>query len=166
MAPTKPTTKTASAVHMAREILGTPRRPVDEHHWAVEISAEVESWYATLKSKDKAAADRAFDRLAEHGDGTVRLWDVATRQQIGKPFTGFNGSVHLAFSPDGKALATGDGATVRLWDVATRQQISKPLTGSTVIIGLITAGWIAADSSGRPGTGPAGCPGRRPASAG
>jgi hypothetical protein len=40
---------------------------VDEHHWAVEISAEVESWYATLKSKDKAAADRAFDRLAEHG---------------------------------------------------------------------------------------------------
>jgi hypothetical protein len=40
---------------------------VDEHHWAVEISAEVENWYATLKTKDKAAADRAFDRLAEHG---------------------------------------------------------------------------------------------------
>jgi hypothetical protein len=35
--------------------------------WIVEISAEVEDWYATLKAKDKAAADRAFDRLAEHG---------------------------------------------------------------------------------------------------
>jgi hypothetical protein len=35
--------------------------------WAVEISPEVENWYATLKSKDKALADRAFDRLAEQG---------------------------------------------------------------------------------------------------
>jgi hypothetical protein len=33
----------------------------------VEISPEVETWYATLKSRDKAMADRAFDRLAEHG---------------------------------------------------------------------------------------------------
>jgi hypothetical protein len=35
--------------------------------WVVEISPEVEYWYATLKSSDKAAADRAFDRLAERG---------------------------------------------------------------------------------------------------
>ena len=33
----------------------------------MEISPEVEIWYATLKSKDKAMADRAFDRLAESG---------------------------------------------------------------------------------------------------
>ena len=33
----------------------------------MEISPEVETWYASLKSKDKAMADRAFDRLAEHG---------------------------------------------------------------------------------------------------
>jgi len=33
----------------------------------VEISPEVENWYATLKSKDKAMADRAFDRLADLG---------------------------------------------------------------------------------------------------
>ena len=36
-------------------------------HWTVEISPEVENWYATLKSKDKAMADRAFDRLAQFG---------------------------------------------------------------------------------------------------
>lgn len=35
--------------------------------WVVEISPEVERWYATLKSSGKAAADRAFDRLAELG---------------------------------------------------------------------------------------------------
>jgi phage-related protein len=27
----------------------------------------VETWYASLKSKDKAVADRAFDRLAQYG---------------------------------------------------------------------------------------------------
>jgi hypothetical protein len=40
---------------------------VDRVRWTVEISPEVETWYASLKSKDKAMADRAFDRLAEHG---------------------------------------------------------------------------------------------------
>jgi hypothetical protein len=40
--------------------MGRPR-------WTVEISPEVETWYASLKSKDKAMADRAFDRLAQYG---------------------------------------------------------------------------------------------------
>ena len=64
-------------------------------------------------------------------DDTVRLWDVATRQQIGSRLTGHADWVSsVAFSPDGKTLASGsyDG-TVRLWDVATQQQIGDPLTG-------------------------------------
>jgi hypothetical protein len=40
---------------------------VDKPRWTVEISAEIETWYASLNSKDKAMADRAFDRLAEQG---------------------------------------------------------------------------------------------------
>src|SRR5215470_8937320 len=64
-------------------------------------------------------------------DHTVRLWDVATRRQIGKPLTGRTNAVYsMAFSPDGNTLATGSNDhTVRLWDVATRRQIGKPLTG-------------------------------------
>ncbi len=62
------------------------------------------------------------------GDGTVRLWDVATRTIIAT-LTGDTGPVYsVAFSPDGQTLASGSGdGTVRLWDVATRQQIGSPL---------------------------------------
>ena len=64
------------------------------------------------------------------GDGRIRLWDVATQQEIGTPMTAGPEPVYaLAFSPDGATLATagGDGRT-RLWDVATQQEIGTPMT--------------------------------------
>jgi WD40 repeat protein len=66
-------------------------------------------------------------------DGTVRLWDVNTYQQIGGPLASHIGYVFsVAFSPDGKTLAAGgaDGR-VRLWDVGTHRQIGGPLAGHT-----------------------------------
>ena len=62
-------------------------------------------------------------------DGTLILWDVATRKPLGEPLAGHNDEVFsIAFSPDGKilALANGDGY-VTLWDVATRRPLGEPL---------------------------------------
>jgi len=58
----------------------------------VEISPEVEDWYATLKSKDKAMADRAFDRLAE--------LEPALRMPHARPLGG--GLSELRFTPRGR----------------------------------------------------------------
>ena len=88
--------------------------------------------------------------LATGGDDNiVQLWDTATRKhsddkvdQSNVTKSGFvrGGSssmrghdswvMSVAFSPNGKTLATGSNdKTVRLWDVASRKSIGEPLRG-------------------------------------
>ncbi len=69
-------------------------------------------------------------------DGIVRLWNPATGRPAGPPIpadTGPKGGVNaVAFSPDGKLLASADAdGTVRLWNTATRQPIGIPLPAVT-----------------------------------
>src|SRR5262249_28841172 len=67
-------------------------------------------------------------------DGFVRLWDLATRQELVR-LEGHGGPVlSLRFSPDGKTLASGSGdTTARLWDVAGRRPIAT-LQGHTFLV--------------------------------
>ena len=76
-------------------------------------------------------------KLATGGDdGNVRLWDVATQQEIGAPMSsGLAPVAAVAFSPDGAtvAAASSDG-TVQLWDVTTQQEVGTTMTASAAAV--------------------------------
>lgn len=80
-------------------------------------------------------------------NGSVRLWDVAKRVSMGELATGYvkgvflqsatSGACGIAFSPDGKMLASsGADKTVRLWDVARRRPIGELQGHSNPVCGL------------------------------
>ncbi|MGH3568259.1 MAG: P-loop NTPase fold protein [Pseudonocardia sp.] len=66
-------------------------------------------------------------------DGTARIWDRASGQQVGAALTGHTSSVlAVAVTPDSTQIVTGgaDG-TARIWDRASGQQVGAALTGHT-----------------------------------
>ncbi|MBB4927318.1 hypothetical protein [Kitasatospora kifunensis] len=78
------------------------------------------------------------------GDGTVRVWDLATGAPLGEPMTGHTGKVwtvatgELAGRP--VAISGGTDKAVRVWDLTTRQLLHEPLTGHrSWVTGLATA---------------------------
>ncbi|HYX61343.1 MAG TPA: WD40 repeat domain-containing protein, partial [Streptosporangiaceae bacterium] len=79
-------------------------------------------------------------------DGNVRLWDTATRQEIGAPMSsGLEPVETVAFSRDGTTLAAASsGGTIQLWNVTTRQE-----TGSTMAAGSAAAGTLAFSPDGK-----------------
>jgi WD40 repeat protein len=64
-------------------------------------------------------------------DGTVRIWDFATRSELGAPLRGGTGAVNaVAVSRDGELIASaGDDGTIRLWSAARHAQVGAPLRG-------------------------------------
>ena len=78
-----------------------------------------------LSNVNTIALSPAKDRLLAMGgqDGTISLFDLESKRVAGA-LQGHVGAVtRLAFSPDGKILATaGADQTLRLWDVAGRRE--------------------------------------------
>jgi WD40 repeat protein/serine/threonine protein kinase len=64
-------------------------------------------------------------RLATVGmDTTVRVWDTATGQEVFALLPGYSGGLmSVAYSPDGRYLASGGDGVVRIWDAGTGRDV-------------------------------------------
>ena len=126
----------------------TARRLAAAAAWAVFHTGQAKSAMTALLAEQQqqgmlpagpstvfaVAFSRSGKLLATAGaDGTVRLWNPATRRPAGAPIhASARQGVHaVAFSPNGKLLATADGdGTARLWNTATRRRVGAPLHAS------------------------------------
>ena len=85
-------------------------------------------------------------------DNTLRLWDVADRVPVGAPITTVAATVptciYVAFSRDGRTLATSCDRAVRLWDATTHQQ-RGPTLASAAYLARNSAGKLAFLPDGR-----------------
>ncbi|HEX2620952.1 MAG TPA: protein kinase, partial [Phototrophicaceae bacterium] len=91
---------------------------------------------ADMADSDKEISDVRFNKdgtkaLAGLLDGTIRLFDTATGEQI-RVYTGHTDQVNkVAFSPDEQFIASASwDSTVRLWNTETGEQV-RQFTGHT-----------------------------------
>ncbi|WP_422927183.1 WD40 repeat domain-containing protein [Singulisphaera sp. PoT] len=67
--------------------------------------------------------------IASPDDAAIRLWDTAARKGRASLFGHTGGVIAIAFSPDGKTLASASSdRTVKVWDVASGREI-RTFTG-------------------------------------
>jgi serine/threonine protein kinase len=98
---------------IAEEIWHPPLVPVLRGHEGLghaSVAVTPDGKYVVSGSKDK----------------TVRLWDLATGQEV-RRFTGHESTVRsVAVTPDGKYVVSGSGdKTVRLWELATGKEVRR-----------------------------------------
>jgi WD40 repeat protein len=115
----------AGCVGVAFSPLATGPQPTERatlkghEHWvfAVAISPD---------GKTLATGSGTFDNDRGWLDGEIRLWDVASRRELATLRGHRRLVVCLAFSPDGRTLASGaEDDLVKLWDVTSRQETAS-----------------------------------------
>jgi RNA polymerase sigma factor (sigma-70 family) len=75
-------------------------------------------------------------KIAAIGAGrALTLWDAATGKEL-RPFPNINQPIGLAFSPDGRTIATTDNPFCYLWDVATGKELRRLEGHQNVVQGV------------------------------
>jgi WD40 repeat protein len=102
--------------------------PGNEEHEKPELVLQTGHAYAPLMlafSADSRLVASA-DWYPSTGDGTIKLWEVATGRQL-RTLSGHTGAIFaLVFSPVKEILASsGDDGTIRIWNVVTGRELHR-----------------------------------------
>ena len=100
----------------------------------IDIAAMMSGAIKGQKGSKQSDPQDLIKDLKVEAVGQVQLWDVATGREIAAIKGHGRGVSKVAFSRDGKLLASGGtDNTIKIWDFATRSELST-LTGHTASI--------------------------------
>jgi sugar lactone lactonase YvrE len=102
--------------------------------WDVTTGVEVRS-FPDNRSGFGTAGFSPDARLLAIGAGWIRLWDMDSDKTL-PAIEAAQSPSSLAFSPDGKTLASGGGGSIQLWEIATRREACHFQTRETGLICL------------------------------
>jgi WD40 repeat protein len=71
-------------------------------------------------------------------DRTVRVWDLRTRREVGRPLVHRSAVMSVAFGTRGDepvVVTGGADRTVRVWSLVTREQAGEPLLTERALTG-------------------------------
>jgi WD40 repeat protein len=108
--------------------------------WAVRTGADRPRAALTVAV---GVVDRTAVIVSGGSDGTVRVWNLASGDEVGPPLRGHEGAVRSvavgARDHHPVVISGSDDGTVRVWDLVSRQPIGQPLHHPESVRSVATA---------------------------